>query len=102
MQSSSTPAPDAKASSSEDKSSSEFNADNEHKVHFYNDGNIVLNLQGRLFRVHKSVLSLHSRVFSDMFSLALPPSDAEDADEVQLHDDALKFARVLDALYKGM
>ncbi|KAG9102139.1 hypothetical protein FRC06_002297 [Ceratobasidium sp. 370] len=37
-----------------------------------------------------------------MFSLALPPSDAQDVDEVPLHDEPLKFARVLDALYKGM
>ncbi|KAG8703871.1 hypothetical protein FRC08_002586 [Ceratobasidium sp. 394] len=102
MQNSSTPAPEATGSTVEEKSPSEFDTDNHHKVHYYNDGNILLNLQGKLFRVHKSVLSLHSRTFSDMFSLALSPNDTQDVDEVPLHDEPLKFARVLDALYKGM
>ncbi|KAG9111573.1 hypothetical protein FRC07_008036 [Ceratobasidium sp. 392] len=101
MQGSSTPAPET-ASITEEKHASEFDSDHHHKIHFYSDGNIILNLQGKLFRVHKSVLSLHSRTFSDMFSLASPPNDAEDIDEVPLHDEPLKFARVLDALYKGM
>ncbi|KAG9112045.1 hypothetical protein FRC07_007999 [Ceratobasidium sp. 392] len=101
MQGSSTPAPEA-ASLTEEKHPSEFDSDHRHKVHFYSDGNIILNLQGKLFRVHKSVLSLHSRTFSDMFSLASPPNHAEDIDEVPLHDEPLKFARALDALYKGM
>jgi hypothetical protein len=49
-----------------------------------------------------AVLSLHSRTFSDMFGLALSPDDGGDVDEVPLHDEPLKLARVLDALYKGM
>ncbi|KAG8713503.1 hypothetical protein FRC09_018640 [Ceratobasidium sp. 395] len=101
MQGSSTPAPDTSLSI-EERPNSEFDSNNHHKVHFYNDGNIILNLQEKLFRVHKSVLSLHSRTFSDMFSLASSTNDNEDVDEVPLHDDPLKFARVLDALYKGM
>lgn len=30
-----------------------FNSDNRHVVHFYHDGNLLLNVQGKFFRVHK-------------------------------------------------
>lgn len=40
-----------------------------HDVLWFSDGNVVLATDSYLFRVHKSVLSLHSTVFNDMFQL---------------------------------
>lgn len=37
---------------------------------WFRDGNIVLATHTLLFRVHKSILSMHSSVFRDMFELA--------------------------------
>ncbi|KLO16681.1 hypothetical protein SCHPADRAFT_994961 [Schizopora paradoxa] len=38
-----------------------------HEVVWYSDGNVVLATDTYLFKVHKSLLSLHSSVFKDMF-----------------------------------
>lgn len=40
-----------------------------HEFLWFPDGNIVLATDTHLFKVHKSVLSLHSSVFKDMFDL---------------------------------
>ncbi|KAF8607965.1 hypothetical protein BDV93DRAFT_284597 [Ceratobasidium sp. AG-I] len=79
----------------------EFDSTYQRKAHFYNDGNILLNVQGHLFRVHKSMLALHSQTFSDMFNLPPLPNPATGTDEVTLYDEPTKFASLLDALYKG-
>ncbi|KAF9558723.1 hypothetical protein CPC08DRAFT_709430 [Agrocybe pediades] len=42
---------------------------------WFDDGNVVLQAENILFRVHKSLLSLHSEFFSDMFSLPQPQDD---------------------------
>ncbi|EIW80338.1 hypothetical protein CONPUDRAFT_73485 [Coniophora puteana RWD-64-598 SS2] len=52
----------------------------ENTLYFF-DGNIVIaaaigNEEGLIFRVHKSLLSLHSPVFSDMFSIPASPDGA--------------------------
>ncbi|KAI1787715.1 hypothetical protein LXA43DRAFT_1028058 [Ganoderma leucocontextum] len=41
------------------------------------DGNIVVISKNIAFRVHKSVLSLHSEVFRDLFLLPPPPGDEQ-------------------------
>ncbi|TRM55214.1 hypothetical protein BD626DRAFT_638521 [Schizophyllum amplum] len=39
------------------------------------DGNVVLQVDGHLFRVHRSVLAEHSTIFKDMFSIAKSGTD---------------------------
>ncbi|KIJ64949.1 hypothetical protein HYDPIDRAFT_111635 [Hydnomerulius pinastri MD-312] len=78
------------------------------------DGNIVLAAQGNYFRVHLSVLSLHSSIFKDMFISSSPSSgcstssygaldDVQVIDRcpvVQLSDSVEDLQIVLDALYR--
>lgn len=72
---------------------------------YYADGSVVLLAahagKTHAFRVHKSVLGSHSKVFSDMFAL---PSSAENekydgVDSVQMPDDAEDLEDLLRALY---
>src|SRR6202034_3632094 len=44
-----------------------------HSEFWFNDGSIVLNADTTLFRVHRTTLSAHSPVFSDMFGIPQPP-----------------------------
>lgn len=44
---------------------------------WFEDGNVVLATQTRLFRVHRGILALHSGVFSDMFALPQPEGSVE-------------------------
>lgn len=37
---------------------------------FLDDGNVILLAQSTLFRVHKSMLSIHSEIFRDMFRIS--------------------------------
>ncbi|KAH7924483.1 hypothetical protein BV22DRAFT_1035082 [Leucogyrophana mollusca] len=76
---------------------------------YFADGNIVLSAltsekKGTLFRIHKSVLSLHSPVFADMFALPEPPSGVNDAYDgvplVHLHDDAIHVRELLQTFYQ--
>ena len=87
---------------------------------WFEDGSVVLCAENMLFRVHMSLLSLHSVCFRDMFAIARPRSqcaprlghdsqDAEDGDDelkefdgcpiVHLHDAAEDVAHLLNALY---
>ena len=38
---------------------------------WFEDGNIVLEAEATLFRVHRSIMGKHAKVFADMFSLEL-------------------------------
>ncbi|KAF9062872.1 hypothetical protein BDP27DRAFT_1233012 [Rhodocollybia butyracea] len=72
------------------------------KFWFY-DGSIVLWVEDTLFRVHQTVLSNSSEVFSTLFSLPQPDDDAQNLMDgcpiVQLHDCAQDFQDLLNALY---
>ncbi|CAE6493833.1 unnamed protein product [Rhizoctonia solani] len=71
--------------------------------HFYNDGNITLDVKGAIFKVHKSILTLHSEVFKDMFGLVCARPTGESQDEsIQLDDDPKVFHIAMDAVYKGL
>lgn len=67
------------------------------------DGNIIIAVQGKHFRVHRSVLCLYSEVFRDMF--AVPHSD--DVEEkiidgcpvIHLQDSSADVEIMLKALY---
>ncbi|KAF8121087.1 hypothetical protein EV363DRAFT_1366836 [Boletus edulis] len=84
-----------------------------HESLYFMDGNVVLLVPRPdnarvLFRVHKSVLSRHSPIFSDMFDVCNPPpttseSEADDfydgAPLIHLSDNADHLGSVLDILY---
>lgn len=44
---------------------------------WFEDGNVVLQVDRTQFRVHRSILSRHSSVFADMFALP-QPNDTSD------------------------
>jgi hypothetical protein len=71
---------------------------------WFNDGNIVIWAENTQFRVHRGVLSQHSVIFKDMFSLAAPAAGAEVVDDcpvVQLSDTAVDVQHVLNAIYEN-
>lgn len=81
-----------------------------HSSLWLSDGNIVLAAspssdQQRtiLFRIHKSILSRHSQVFSDMFALPAAPADNEDVLEglplIRMHDSGEDLEALLKYLY---
>ena len=41
---------------------------------WFDDGNVVLQVESTLFRVHRSILSMRSEVFQGMFSVPQPPA----------------------------
>ena len=65
------------------------------------DGSIVLQAETTLFRVHRTTLSTHSTVFSDMFGIPQPPDqDAiEGCTVIQLPDTREDTEFLLRALY---
>lgn len=76
-----------------------------HPTLYYSDGNVVLSGRGQdgsvqYFRVHHSVLSMHSHVLADMF--AMPPMKDETYDgmlHVRMPDSAEDLASFLGVLY---
>lgn len=73
---------------------------------WFEDGNIVVIAQNTAFRFHKSVLSLHSSVFSDLFSIPQPsPAGEETLDGcpvVHVSDTSYDFRELLRAIYGGV
>lgn len=54
---------------------------------WFEDGNIVLQTESTLFKVHQGVLARHSSIFFDMFSVPQPTTDMpHEAQIVQLQD----------------
>ncbi|KAJ6466356.1 hypothetical protein C8R45DRAFT_1021412 [Mycena sanguinolenta] len=70
--------------------------------YWFDDGNIILQVESTQFRVAKSVLSRHSSVFRDMFLVPLPADEptVEDCPVVVLvGDTAQDWALFLGAMY---
>ena len=44
-------------------------------MYWFDDGNVILEAENTRFRVHRSLLSRHSSVFKDMFSLPQSVTD---------------------------
>jgi hypothetical protein len=68
------------------------------------DGNIVLAVQGKYFRVHRSILSSYSEVFKDMFDFSkLTEGEKSELIEqcpvIHLHDAVTDVQMVLKAMY---
>lgn len=69
---------------------------------WFNDGNLVIQVAPRLFRVHRGVLAISSNFFSDM--LAFPESETQEMYEgvplvIFRDDDAIDAAYFLKTLY---
>ena len=78
---------------------------------WFDDGNIVVVAQSTAFRFHKSVVSLHSSVFRDLFSIPQPSLMDEEVDEilifdgcpvVHVSDTSYDFRELLRAIYGGV
>ena len=82
---------------------------------WYEDGNIVVIAQTTAFRFHKSVVSHHSPVFRDLFSVPQPsptPTEGEEAvasaetfdgcAAVRVSDTSYDFRELLRAIYGGV
>ncbi|KAF9467030.1 hypothetical protein BDZ94DRAFT_1250360 [Collybia nuda] len=66
------------------------------------DGNIILLAQNTQFRVHRTVLAMHSTVFQDMFGIPQPQEEPtiDGCAVVHLSDSAQDVEHFLNALYK--
>ncbi|KAI0796264.1 hypothetical protein BC629DRAFT_1592496 [Irpex lacteus] len=75
-----------------------------HDAEYYlDDGNVVIAVQNTVFRVHRSVLSMHSDVFRDMFAVS-QATTAETLDGcplIHLQEDARMFGKMIDTFYRG-
>ncbi|KAJ1308770.1 hypothetical protein OPQ81_004460 [Rhizoctonia solani] len=92
----------SQASKSEIESQSKPESEVFRTSHSYNDGNITLDIRGTKFKLHKSILTLHSEAFKDMFGLPeVHPVESQDT-PVSLDDDPKAFDAALNAIYKGV
>ncbi|KAG6331415.1 hypothetical protein ID866_7674 [Astraeus odoratus] len=69
---------------------------------WFDDGNVVLQAEGKQFKVHRGILSAHSQIFKDMFSCPQPPDKdeiVEGCPVVHLQDSASDILHILNALY---
>lgn len=70
---------------------------------WFSDGNIVLQAGALQFKVHRDVLSLHSPVFKDMFTLPYTPMENEIIVDgcpiVALQDSARDVEHMLREIY---
>ncbi|CAE6447600.1 unnamed protein product [Rhizoctonia solani] len=76
-----------------------------HPVHFYETGDVVLELRGVLFQVHQETLCQNSKVFEDMFDLTLmgdlhQSSEKSSDRNIVLNEDPETFALFLDTMYQ--
>ncbi|KAF8064857.1 hypothetical protein FPV67DRAFT_158026 [Lyophyllum atratum] len=70
---------------------------------WFSDGSIIVIVENTAFRIHKSILSRHSDVFSDLFTVPQPQTGSEKIDGVEavrLTDDLSGFTDVIRALYE--
>lgn len=69
---------------------------------WFEEGNIILQLESKQYRVHKSILSMHSNFFKDLFQVPQPENEPliEGCQVVQLfHDSVRDLEQVLSHLY---
>ncbi|KAF7974121.1 hypothetical protein HWV62_13333 [Athelia sp. TMB] len=71
---------------------------------WYDDGNVILQAEGTLFRVHRGVLARSSPVFKDMFLFPQPPFTGmkmmDECPVVQLSDSAEEVGYILEGIFE--
>ncbi|KAJ7134290.1 hypothetical protein C8R44DRAFT_696702 [Mycena epipterygia] len=70
--------------------------------YWFDDGNVILEVESTQFRLTKSMLSMHSTVFRDMFMMPLPADEptVQDCPVVPLSGDATQdWIHLLGAMY---
>jgi hypothetical protein len=71
--------------------------------YWFEDGNIVLQAEDTLFRVHRSILSRHSQIFKDIFAMPQAPSQENESIEgcpvVHLSDTAEDMGNIISLIY---
>jgi len=74
----------------------------EHEQFWFHDGSIIIRVEAVLFRVHQTVLSCHSKFFSDLFAVPQPKDgrpSVKGCPIVRLQDNADDFVNFLGAIY---
>ncbi|TFK53954.1 hypothetical protein OE88DRAFT_1732693 [Heliocybe sulcata] len=68
---------------------------------WFDDGNIVIQAESTVFKVHRSILALNSAVFKDMFAVAQPEDGEQFADcpLVNVQDESDAMSHFLKAMY---
>lgn len=74
---------------------------------WFDDGNVILQAENTQFRVHRSLLSLQSNVFKDMFSMPQPMDTATTLNVdrcpiITLSDKASDLEHVLSIFYENI
>ena len=74
---------------------------------WFDDGNVILQAENAQFRVHRSLLSLHSNVFRDMFSMPQPTDittmlNVDGCPVITLLDRASDLEHVLSVFYENI
>ena len=76
------------------------------KSYWFDDGSVIIQAENTQYRVHRSLLSRHSNIFKDMFSLPQPAVDLgptfEGCPVVLLSDKAADLEHVLSVIYDGI
>lgn len=73
-----------------------------HPDHWFEDGNVVLQAEWTVFKVFKSILSMHALLFRDIFSLPQPSTELEVYDGcslVKVYDEARDMSTFLSAIF---
>ena len=76
-----------------------------HSEFWFADGSVIVIVGTTAFRIHKSILSKHSDVFSDLFTVPQPQDGSESMDGcpvVNLPDALSDFVDVMKALYNPL
>jgi len=74
---------------------------------WFDDGNVILQTENTQFRVHRSLLSLHSNVFNDMFSVPQPTDtttipDVDGCPVIPLSDKTSDLEHILSIFYENI
>ena len=74
--------------------------------YWFDDGSVIIQAENTQYRIHRSLLSRHSNVFKDMFSLPQPAMDPSPLSEgcpvVFLSDKATDLEHVLSVIYDSL
>jgi len=75
-----------------------------HSEYWFNDGNVILQVENTQFRVHRGMLAYHSVIFKDMFEIPQPENHNEPQVEgcqvVPLYD-SLEDVEIMISIFYG-